>query len=194
MKNLFFLFKWTFLRVCLNIFIFNILYMPELAFVGFSGKLICNLVTASVKEWMSSNLFSFKSWDYFVPGSNCCVFQTWDFVYLAFFLKVYPLTQTSWTKLTDVDLLNRKTNRMWGLSFYLLLEVESYSTRKTSIKQLYAEIEMQCKTNFVPGITCMYCRVIANAWTNVLYFLNTCSKLLNRKWLMFNKRTADAVD
>ena len=38
------------------------------------------------------------------------------------------------------------------------------------------------------------CRIIANAETDKLYFLNTCSKLLNRKRLMFNKRTADGID
>ena len=45
-----------------------------------------------------------------------------------------------------------------------------------------------------PDLNSTQCRVIAKAWTNVFYFLNTCSKLLNRKWLMFNERTADAVD
>ena len=41
-----------------------------------------------------------------------------------------------------------------------------------------------------------FCRVIANAWTLyvIFYFLNACSKLLNREWIMFNKRTANGID
>ena len=50
--------------------------------------------------------------------------------------------------------------------------------------------------HFSIPLTPVSCRVIANAWTLyvIFYFLNACSKLLNRKWIMFNKRTADGID